>query len=616
MQDGDEWGVKTSEGKTGESYGRHGGRPSTGPGSSFGAGQGNDLLGEAEDFMDNGRDRPYTGSGEGMRDRMVERERERARQRAAGSFGGSGVSRSAKPNLGASPVKSRAVDFSRPRQNLSGPGDKFNAKPKGGFSGFTETSSFDPFESDDDELPTELSFDSRGRSGRRTEKKVAAPLDGHRTAFVEESFDDEDRWQQRQVPSSAKKKSSSSRPKFDSSEEDEPVRRRANEGKVSEQTPKRRTAKDFTDDDDGIQEVTTPSRKKKTPKAPRPPPSKTVDSDDENGGSREVSTPSKKKKPKKKKTKAKDSDAADAPWHSKGLGNKSKTPKKPAPRPPSDDEDDDDTYKIDPNARDRRGLTKEERLDRARQRAARERGDDALSDRAVAKSKTFEKSKAPGNEEEDYAALTAKAPKPDMDNLKGYLMSPLRRRDGIVQCYIERKKGGPFLKLYPEYHLYLTDGDTFLLAAKKRSQNTTSNYLISTDQNDMSRKSSNFIGKLRSNFLGTEFIVYDNGMNPSSGDSSSGTTRVREELGMALYASNVLGSRGPRKMRVCVPVVDERSNRRVVFQPQVESDGMLAKFKDKEMDQLFYMINKPPRWNDQVGSVRIHRSQAASSRGM
>ena len=50
MQDGDEWGVKTSEGKTGESYGRHGGRPSTGPGSSFGAGQGNDLLVEAEDL--------------------------------------------------------------------------------------------------------------------------------------------------------------------------------------------------------------------------------------------------------------------------------------------------------------------------------------------------------------------------------------------------------------------------------------------------------------------------------------------------------------------------------------------------------------------------------------
>ena len=75
---------------------------------------------------------------------------------------------------------------------------------------------------------------------------------------------------------------------------------------------------------------------------------------------------------------------------------------------------------------------------------------------------------------------------------------------------------------------------------------------------------------------------------------------------MALYASNVLGSRGPRKMRVCVPAVDERSNRRVVFQPQVEMDGMLAKFKDKEMDQLFYMINKPPRWNDQVGAYVLN----------
>ena len=34
------------------------------------------------------------------------------------------------------------------------------------------------------------------------------------------------------------------------------------------------------------------------------------------------------------------------------------------------------------------------------------------------------------------------------------------------------------------------------------------------DKNDMNRKSSNYLGKVRSNFLGTVFNAYDNGENP------------------------------------------------------------------------------------------------------
>ena len=188
-------------------------------------------------------------------------------------------------------------------------------------------------------------------------------------------------------------------------------------------------------------------------------------------------------------------------------------------------------------------------------------------------------------------------------------MVPARRRDGVIQCYIERVKTRgmrSFGLATATYHLYLKDNDTFLMAAKKRMANKTANYLISIDKDDLSRKSENYVGKLRSNFLGTEFNVYDNGMNPSSGDTTAGSSKVREELGIALYASNLLGSRGPRKMRVAIPVVDERTNRRVVFQPKDEQDGILQKFKDRELDQLFYMINKPPRWNDQVGAYVLN----------
>ena len=58
-------------------------------------------------------------------------------------------------------------------------------------------------------------------------------------------------------------------------------------------------------------------------------------------------------------------------------------------------------------------------------------------------------------------------------------------------------------------------------------------------------------------------------------------------------------------MRVCVPIVNSH-NERYVFQPNNEGGSMIDKFKAKEMDKLFYMINKPPRWNDSVGAYVLN----------
>lgn len=44
--------------------------------------------------------------------------------------------------------------------------------------------------------------------------------------------------------------------------------------------------------------------------------------------------------------------------------------------------------------------------------------------------------------------------------------------------------------------------------------NKTSNYSITLSKNDFDRKSNNFLGKLRSNFVGTKFTLFDDGNNP------------------------------------------------------------------------------------------------------
>lgn len=92
-------------------------------------------------------------------------------------------------------------------------------------------------------------------------------------------------------------------------------------------------------------------------------------------------------------------------------------------------------------------------------------------------------------------------------------------------------------------------------------------------------------------------------MNPRDEPSEVGpgeTTEVRKELGAVIYAANVLGARGPRKMQVAIPAVDE-TDRAVAWRAgSTPGDDILSRMKDKNSRDLTYLINKPPRWNDQV----------------
>lgn len=189
-------------------------------------------------------------------------------------------------------------------------------------------------------------------------------------------------------------------------------------------------------------------------------------------------------------------------------------------------------------------------------------------------------------------------------DMRKFLTTPTPKSAGVVQCYIERDKSSMANKLYPLYCLYMVDGDRFLLGSKKRTNNKTSNYLLSMDKRDLNRESPSFMGKVRANFVGTEFTIYDDGASPDPKATTAPTT-IRQELGIINYASNVLGSRGPRKMKVAVPKVlpDGRS---IVFQPDNEEDSMLAKFRAGYIQDMALLINKPPKWNDQVGAYVLN----------
>lgn len=207
-----------------------------------------------------------------------------------------------------------------------------------------------------------------------------------------------------------------------------------------------------------------------------------------------------------------------------------------------------------------------------------------------------------GGELEPQAALRVFQP-PDLSDMRRFLVHPIPKACGVIQCYIRRNKTGTN-KLFPLYTLYLKDGDRFLMCSKKRPKNKTSNYLISKAEGDISKGGDNYLGKLRSNFVGTEFQVFDDGTNPNDVDPAERTAdRTRVELGAVMYAPNVLGSRGPRKMQVVIPQVDDGNT---MIKPKnpggvpFQEGDMLQHIKDHSFKDLVHMINKPPRWNEQV----------------
>ena len=195
----------------------------------------------------------------------------------------------------------------------------------------------------------------------------------------------------------------------------------------------------------------------------------------------------------------------------------------------------------------------------------------------------------------------------DTSDLRAFLLRP-GPQGAMVQCYIQRRKSG-LARLYPTYEVYLKDGEQFLLAARRRKKQKQSNYKVSLDREDLSRHSSNYFGKLKSNFMGTEFNLYDHGINPEklSKEQRDGSgSQVRAELSTVLYKQNVLGSRGPRKMKVIVPNVDEHGNR-VTLKPVNMEDTMLERYKaGKECDDVQVLKNKQPKWNDQVGAYVLN----------
>ncbi|KAF6215789.1 hypothetical protein GE061_000124 [Apolygus lucorum] len=210
-----------------------------------------------------------------------------------------------------------------------------------------------------------------------------------------------------------------------------------------------------------------------------------------------------------------------------------------------------------------------------------------------------------------YSNLNQNSEVPELEgdvvgNLEKFVLEPAAQNVQF-KCRISRDRKGMDRGLYPTYFLHLEreyGKKVFLLAGRKRKKSTTSNYLISTDPTDLSRGGEAFIGKLRSNLLGTQFTVYDSGRSPKHMNFKD-SSNPRQELAAVVYDTNVLGFKGPRKMTVILPGMTA-NNQRLSITPSDDTESLLECYRTKCMDNLIQLHNKTPAWNDDTQSYVLN----------
>ncbi|GMJ01101.1 tubby like protein 3 [Hibiscus trionum] len=209
-------------------------------------------------------------------------------------------------------------------------------------------------------------------------------------------------------------------------------------------------------------------------------------------------------------------------------------------------------------------------------------------------------------------------------------------RNSLLQCYIKRNCSNQTYYLYLGLNQSTNDDGKFLLMARKCRRPTCTDYIISLNGDDVSKGSSTYIGKLRSNFLGTKFTIYDS-QPPNSGakvtkSCSTRLTNVKQvsprvpagnyPVAHISYELNVLGSRGPRRMQCIMDAIPASSiepggvapTQTEFLHSYLDTFPSLPFFRSKstraesfqsgpfstQRDRMLVLRNKAPRWHEQL----------------
>ncbi|CAN8271184.1 unnamed protein product [Cochlearia groenlandica] len=178
-------------------------------------------------------------------------------------------------------------------------------------------------------------------------------------------------------------------------------------------------------------------------------------------------------------------------------------------------------------------------------------------------------------------------------------------RDSPIQCFIKRNRATSTFVLYYGLMPSETDNDKLLLAARRIRRATCTDFIISLSAKNFSRRSTTYVGKLKSGFLGTKFTIHDttepNQRLRAKQASSTKLLSSSYTAGNITYELNVLRTRGPRRMHC---VMDSIPLSYVIAEPSPakgdkEEEGTRST-KKEILDKPLVLKNKSPRWHEQL----------------
>ncbi|KAL2913240.1 hypothetical protein HK105_207242 [Polyrhizophydium stewartii] len=176
-------------------------------------------------------------------------------------------------------------------------------------------------------------------------------------------------------------------------------------------------------------------------------------------------------------------------------------------------------------------------------------------------------------------------------------------------CRIVRRREGVG-STHHTYEVFLEENNNvvpLLFARKMRSQ--TASYIVTLPGPRDRGLKERTIARVRSNFLGTGFTIYDNGLPPSKAPRSVPAPQPpRRELAAVMYQPNFLGHKGPRKMTIIIPPV-KNDGVPVEVRPLEEKDTLIERHRTSNDHDLIVMHNKAPNWSEETQSFVLDFNQ-------
>ncbi|XP_047311817.1 tubby-like F-box protein 2 [Impatiens glandulifera] len=188
-------------------------------------------------------------------------------------------------------------------------------------------------------------------------------------------------------------------------------------------------------------------------------------------------------------------------------------------------------------------------------------------------------------------------------------------RDSPIQCFIKRDRTASIYRLYLGLTPSENGNEKLLLAARRIRRTTRTEFIISLPlvQDNFSSN----IGKLKSNFVGTKFTVYDTKLNSRSGKEGLFRTKKKlpprshptssNKIATVSYEFNLLRTRGPRRMQCVINSIPISSIQEGGIAPTPTSlsdhdlnDDEKKPSSSSSSEEPLMLRNKLPRWHEQL----------------